>query len=191
MRARVWHGGDVIEDVVEDADRAEVQKFLQDHIPGIAHNAVPMSASDGMYAPVIVRAVDQDGGLIGAALSCRAQVAAMASALAGGRLPGLGDFAPVMDVHSELDLLAVDPEARGQGIGSALLSAVEARLRGRGVKCWFGNVTPGLDVERLRRFYGRHGFDIGPPGAALPPLLGRTWVMPGTAPAAFFFWRKL
>jgi GNAT superfamily N-acetyltransferase len=148
----------VIEDVHDDADRAQVQELLQGLIPGIAHNAVPMSASDFMFAPVIVRAVDDDGRLVGAALSCRAQVAATASALPGRAVPGLGDFGPVMEVHSELDLLAVAPDARGQGVGSALLSAVEARLRERGVRWWFGNVTHGLDIERLRRFYSRHGF---------------------------------
>ncbi len=72
----------VIEDVHDDADRAQVQELLQGLIPGIAHNAVPMSASDFMFAPVILRAVD-DGRLVGAALSCRAQVAAMASARPG------------------------------------------------------------------------------------------------------------
>jgi GNAT superfamily N-acetyltransferase len=183
--------GGVIEDVHEDADRAQVQQFLQSIIPGIAPNAVPMSASDGMYSPVIMRAVDDDGHLVGAALSCRAQVAAMASALRGRTLPRLGDFGPVLDAHSELDLLAVAPEVRCQGIGSSLLSAVEGRLRERGVHCWFGNVTPAMDVNRLRSFYSRHGFEVGLPGRPLPPLLGREWVMPGTPPAAFFFWRRL
>lgn len=187
----MWHGAAVIEDVLEDRDRAQVQEFLQGLIPGIAHNAVPMTASDRMYAPVIVRAVDKSGDLVGAALSCRAQAAAMASAMPGKALPGLGEFGSVMDVHSELDLLAVAPDARGKGIGSELMSAVEERLRERGVKWWFGNVTSGLDADRLRRFYSRHGFDVGPPGQPLPPLLGREWVMPGTPPAAFFFWRRL
>lgn len=61
------------------------------------------------------------------------------------------------------------------------MSAVEARLRKRGVRWWFGNLTPGLDAERLRRFYSRYGFDIGPSCQRLPPLLGRVWVMPGDA----------
>ena len=159
-------------------------------IPGIVPTAVPMSQFDGMYTPVIVRAVDDDGRLIGAALSCRAQVAAMASMMPGQTLPGSDDFGPVMDSHSELDLLAVAPDAQGQGVGSALLSAVEARLRERGVRCWFGNVTEDSDAERLRRFYERQGFNVGLPGQPLPPLLGRTWVLPRTPPAAFFFWRS-
>lgn len=98
-----------------DADRAQVQELLYAAIPGIARNAVPMSQFDGMYAPVIVRAVDDGGGLIGAALSCRAQVPAMTSMTPARTMPGLGDFGPVMDDHSELDLLAVAPHARGHG----------------------------------------------------------------------------
>lgn len=79
----------------------------------------------------------------------------------------------------------------GRGVRSELISIVEERLGERGVRVWFGNVTLGLDAERLRRFYGRHGFDVGVPGRSLPPLLGRKWVMPGTPPPAFYFWRRL
>lgn len=181
----------MITDVYDDADRDQVQKLLQALIPDIAPTAVPMSKFDGMYAPVIMKAIDDDGALIGAVLSCRAQIAAAASLAPEQALPGMPSYGPVMDTHSELDLLAVAPDARGRGVGSALLSAVEDRLRERGVRWWFGNVTHQLDAERLRRFYERHGSEVGPVGEPLPPLLGRTWVMPGTAPAVFYFWRKL
>lgn len=58
----VWHGAGVIEDVRDDADRDRVQEFLQSLVPGIAHNAVPMSSSDGMCAPVIMQELDDAGG---------------------------------------------------------------------------------------------------------------------------------
>jgi GNAT superfamily N-acetyltransferase len=169
----------VIEDVREDADRTGVQRFLQGLLPDIAHNAVPMSASDGMYAPVVVRAVRDDGQIVGATLSCRAQVAAMASAMPGRALPGLGDFGSVMDVHSELDLLAVAPEARGQGVGSALMSAVEARLRERGVRWWFGNVTPTSTPN------GSAGSTAGTASTSARPVScsRRCWAASGSCPA--------
>lgn len=181
----------MISDAHNDADRNQVQALLQALIPDIAPTAVPMSDLDAVYASVIVRAVDNAGVLIGAALSCRAQIAAAAMKAPGQALPGLGRYGQVMDTHSELDLLAVAVDSRGQGVGSALLAAVQDRLLDRGVRVWFGNVTSGLDAERLRVFYERHGFQVGPEGEPLPPLLGRTWTMPGTAPAAFYFWKKL
>jgi len=75
--------------------------------------------------------------------------------------------------------------------GSQLLNYLEDQLRQRGVRVWFGNATPDLDVDRLRMFYERHGFRVLPDGAPLPPLLGKEWVMPGTAQPTFYLWKRL
>jgi GNAT superfamily N-acetyltransferase len=147
-----------------------------------------MTRMDRMYAPLILRCRDDETGeLLGASLTCRAQVAAI-SLMAGGDPLGFG---AVLDAHSELDLMAVRPDARGDGIGARLIEQMEQRLRARGVRVWFGNVTPNLNVEALTRFYARNGFNVCELGAPLPPLLGREWEPPNTAPPAFYFWRKL
>lgn len=59
------------------------------------------------------------------------------------------------DPLAELSILAVLPEARGQGLGSALLDAVEARLRELGVAdMTISVVTTNVDAMRL---YERRG----------------------------------
>jgi GNAT superfamily N-acetyltransferase len=59
------------------------------------------------------------------------------------------------DPLAELAILAVLPEARGQGIGSALLDAVEARLRELGVgDMAIDVITANVDAVRL---YERRG----------------------------------
>ena len=56
----------------------------------------------------------------------------------------------------ELESLAVLPEARGRGIGTALMEAVEAELLRLGI----GELEIGILVtnEGATRFYERHGF---------------------------------
>jgi GNAT superfamily N-acetyltransferase len=59
------------------------------------------------------------------------------------------------DPLAELSILAVLPEARGRGIGSALLDAVEARLLAMGVQdMTISVVTTNVDAMRL---YERRG----------------------------------
>jgi ribosomal protein S18 acetylase RimI-like enzyme len=53
--------------------------------------------------------------------------------------------------------LYVVPECRGQGIGSALLSAAERRLRERGVDAI--SLEAMAANEPARRFYRRHGYE--------------------------------
>lgn len=155
--------------------------------------------SNDQYAPLVLRYDDPDTGqLIGGALTCRAQVAAMAQ-MTGGRLPAqmfgrtgpMIDFGSVMDLHNELDLMCVTPPARGRGVGAALLAYMEQNLRSRGVKVWFGNATPDLETDKLREFYGRHGFTVLADGQPLPPLLGRPWIAPTVDRPAFYFYKKL
>lgn len=70
-----------------------------------------------------------------------------------------------------LETLSVDPVARGQGIGTALLDAVRARLSARGVVRI--ELTAVAANTRVRAFYERQGFGVpfvrmaaeGPPPA--------------------------
>lgn len=171
-----------------DQELGAVQRRLEAAIPGIAPDAVPRTSwGQQNFDVTVAQFLNDQDELVGAALTCRAQVA-VSSMMMGDPL----GVAPVLDRHSELDLIAVRPEARGQGIGSAMIDFLEQGLDAADVKVWFGNVTTGQDVEQLRSFYSRHGFTVGAPGAPLPPLLGKTWTAPFlAAKPAFYFYKVL
>lgn len=109
----------------------------------------------------------------------------------GAPLPPAADYTAVLNRHSELDLISVLPDARGQGIGSQMLAYLEQQLRVRGVRVWFGNVTVDLDVDRLRAFYTSHGFTVLQPVEPLPPFFGHEWVPPSAPPPAYYFHKAL
>ncbi len=67
-----------------------------------------------------------------------------------------------------LDELYVAPEARGRGIGSALLSAVESVIRERGGRL-VEIAVDSADTD-ARRFYERHGYTDTEPGQDQPSL---------------------
>ena len=176
-----------IEYVSTDTGRVEVRDFIAEHIPGIAATAVPVTAIDAAYAPHVPVVRNDDGRIIAAALTCRAQVAA------GAAMTGRGQqmFGTALDKHSELDLLAVAGDARGNGLGTLLVNDMEAKLMHQGVRVWFGNVTADSDVRRLRKFYSELGFTVLADGQTLPPLLGKQWVPPFVEPPVFFFYKLL
>jgi ribosomal protein S18 acetylase RimI-like enzyme len=66
---------------------------------------------------------------------------------------------PLSDPAAELETLAVLPSERRQGIGTALLDAVQAELAASGITALSLLVVTGND-EALR-FYERHGFKTG------------------------------
>jgi GNAT superfamily N-acetyltransferase len=122
---------------------------------------------------------------VAAALTCRAFLAG--SAVVTGRAEQM--FGPALDRHSELDLLAVAEGSRGHGLGTSLVKELEAQLAAHGVRVWFGNVTAGNEVDRLRSFYSCLGFAVLADGQLLPPLLGRQWTPPLTEQPVFFFYK--
>ena len=123
-------------------------------------------------------------------MSCRTQVAAGAIMARRAGLPDRYNVLPVVDAHSELDILAVDAAYRGRGLGSTLIRFLEDELARRKVRAWFGNVTVNLDAGRLRAFYQSHGFTVLPDFTPLPPLLGRNWMLPGGASPQFYFYKR-
>lgn len=173
--------------VSADAERLEVRDFLAAHIPGIASTAVPATAMDAAYAPLVPVVRAEDGRILAAALTCRSQVAAAAA------MTGRGEqlFGAALERHSELDLLAVAEDVRGQGLGTLLIKDMQERLVERGVRVWFGNVSVSSDADRLRGFYSTLGFKVLGNGQPLPPLLGKEWIPPFAELPAYFFYRRL
>lgn len=171
-------------------ERAEVQALFSRVFVGIEDNAVPVVEHDYLYAPLIPQIREESGRLIAAAMTCRTQIAASAIMASHARLPDRFGVLPLLDKHSELDLIAVDRSHTGHGYGSSLIAYLDAKLASRGVRAWFGNVTTNLDVDRLRGFYRSHGFTVVPDFQPLPPLLGRNWVMPNAAVPQFYFYRR-
>lgn len=171
-------------------ERAEVQALFSAVFDGIEPNAVPVVEHDYLYTPLIAQVRDESGRLIAAAMTCRTQVAAGALLASRAGLPDRFNVMPVIDAHSELDLLAVDPAHRSHGLGSSLIRFLEGELERRQVRAWFGNVTVNLDARRLRTFYQLHGFTVLPDFTLLPPLLGRNWVLPGAASPQFYFYKR-
>ncbi|APU16433.1 MULTISPECIES: GNAT family N-acetyltransferase [Actinoalloteichus] len=184
----------MISEADTDPRRRDVLDLFTAVIDKVEPTAVPMTELDELYAPLVLQYHDPETGrLLGAALSCRAQIA-VGSALrlmSGQRMPRELDFGPVLDRHSQLQLLAVVPEARGQGIGGRLLEESKNRLRDRGVRVWFGNVTVDQEADSLRRLFARHGFTVLDAGAPLPMLLGRHWRTPEPEAVAYHFYQQL
>jgi ribosomal protein S18 acetylase RimI-like enzyme len=73
--------------------------------------------------------------------------------------PGDDDTWPVGAHLAELISLAVAPDARGRGLGTALMDAVDAELERRGVRDLEVAVMAGND--RARSFYERRGLRVG------------------------------
>ena len=69
---------------------------------------------------------------------------------------GPDDTFPLGDRYAEIYTLSVAPAARGQGIGSRLLDAVEARLTALGIRDVA--VAAMTENEAALRFYERRGF---------------------------------
>jgi ribosomal protein S18 acetylase RimI-like enzyme len=59
-------------------------------------------------------------------------------------------------VRGDVESLAVSPEARGEGVGTALLGAVRAELEARGCRHW--SISVASDNAGAVRLYERVGF---------------------------------
>lgn len=174
-------------------ERVEVHALFDQAIGGIDPNAVPKVEHDRLYDPIVAQIRDEEGLLLAAALTCRSQRAVVAARMATMLKAGVGDptgVVDVVDLHSELDLIAVRASHRGQGLGSQLIRHLEQSLVQKGVRAWSGNVVDALNATPLRAFYERHGFEVLPDGQPLPKLLGRDWTpLQPTQPPTFSFYK--
>ena len=68
---------------------------------------------------------------------------------------------------AELKRLFVDPAARGQGVGSAIVQAIEQAAAAEGIQTLF--LETGVKSFEALRLYERHGFAECDPFAAYRP----------------------
>lgn len=170
-------------------ERQEAQALFEATVKDIAPTAVPAPEHDGMFRTLLAQVRDEDGRLVAAAMSCEPMLTASLGMLAPEMLPA--GLKKAVGQTSELDLIAVLPEHRCKGLGSRMIEFLEPLLIERGVRTWFGHSTDYLDIEALRRFYARHGFNIVPAGELLPPFHGQKWEAPLAKNAPLSFWKRL
>lgn len=95
----------------------------------------------------------------------------------GSELGAVGSLFPVSETEMELGVLAVKPELRGAGLGSALLAAIEAEAVRAGANRLTVETLRSEDADttaRLERFYRQRGYvdeQEGPLGPTLSKRL--------------------
>ena len=87
-----------------------------------------------------------------------------------GRALGCGGYVLLDEHAAEMKRLFVDPAARGQGVGAALVQIIERTAAREGVTVLF--LETGIKSDEALRLYRRLGFEPCPPFAAykLDPL---------------------
>lgn len=171
-------------------ERQELRDFLAENLHDIAPDAVPKPEWDRNYETVALT-VRREGRLVAGLLTCYTQIASASFMVPEGTNAMMDKVRRLAPLHAELDLVAVSPEARSSGLGTALISEAEGILRKRGTAFWFGCVTDDLEVDRLRSYYQKLGFTLLPDGTRLPPFKGIEWVPAHSEDAAFWFYKRL
>ncbi|MCU1403777.1 MAG: acetyltransferase family protein [Glaciihabitans sp.] len=174
----------------DDASRRRVQELFSRTIDGASPTAVPKVADNNLYAPLVLQVHSAAGKLVAAGLSLRAPMAIwyFAELKAGEEQAELEEE---LDRVSNLDLMAVEPEFRGQGLGALLIAEMAKHLSHSGTRVWFGGISKSDNSASLVTFYEKHGFKVLEPGAPLPNFLGRRWTVPHTSEPRFWFYTTL
>lgn len=84
-----------------------------------------------------------------------------------GRALGCGGYVLLPENAAEMKRLFVDPAARGQGVGAAIIRAVETAAAREGVRTLF--LETGIQSFEALRLYKRLGFAERGPFAAYQP----------------------
>lgn len=85
------------------------------------------------------------------------------SAWLGNGLAGIGAFKVLSSDHGEIKSMHTVTEARGKGVGGALLSRIEEAARGMALKRLSLETHPGDHFAAAIALYRRHGFTECPP----------------------------
>lgn len=178
-----------ISQAMTSPERDAAQQLFEDTFANLPGDAVPSYLEGHPVKPVLAIATDDAGEVVGAALACRPVLVARALESAG--VPplrrmlnerigwDLACYESVPDLVYELDLMAVAPDSRGNGVGEGLVRFVETALTNAGVHALIGHATPAMGGAEARGFYERCGFAVLKDGRDIPKFVGRRYSVPG------------
>ncbi len=129
---------------------------MVEHHRDLVGNRIPVRPGDEAWTirqQEYASALDDDTGTL---LLARSPAADEAVGYAFCRVGPSGSTFDLGQTRGEVESLAVSPEARGQGIGSALLESCRQVLRDRHCTHWAVGVVDGNPASRL---YQRAGFE--------------------------------
>ena len=141
------------------------------------------SAAASMSLPLVAR--DRDRQVVGALLAVPSGTVASTVS----RLPGYERYAlPSMLKYAKIKAVAVREDARGRGIGAALLKRCVQVYWQLDYMLLFGEFETGRD---LRAYYTRQGFTVLRPGQStdVGTMLAGVPVQLGAGPGETFFYR--
>lgn len=126
-------------------------------VPADTPALVALSGSSGLFKPDELDAVR---GMLDEYHATNAAGHRIFAYEDGGALVGVAYFAPkaFTDRVWELLMIAVDEPRHRQGVGSALLLAVEGAVRASGGRLLLIETSDKAGFERTRLFYRKHGY---------------------------------
>jgi ribosomal protein S18 acetylase RimI-like enzyme len=134
-------------------DLAPLWKALLDHVAALPESIVPVRPSDESWE---LERKEMLAALAGDAFALVARRGGEAVGYLFARIEGPDPVWYTGDTHAELAHLSVAEAERGNGVGSALLDAMDAELERRGVEDVEIGVDTGNDVAA--RFYEGRGY---------------------------------
>lgn len=172
-----------------NAERRAAERLWAQHGDWVVHSGIICDpADDDVYLPLVAQ-VHIEGRLVGATYT--RPLRSFAEQANDPDEPNRERCRELLPRYIELDAMAVDPRFRGQGIGAAMLNYLEPKIRARGGRMLFGQVTSDAEASFLRRYYSQLGFRCMPEGEPLPPMLGMEMEHRDPSVVWFFFWKQL
>lgn len=173
-----------------DAERAAVRKFLTGQFGAEASRVIPSKDDDKFFASTVLQAATPAGQIVGTIVTRRSPMAVAYYTSVGQGLEPV-DYELELERVSYLDIMAVASGERRRGIGTALIAALEERLRAAGVKVWFGGIGNTPESVSVADYFQNRGFQVLAPGNQLPSFLGRRWTLPHSPQPRVWFYTQL
>ncbi|WP_213816118.1 GNAT family N-acetyltransferase [Glaciihabitans sp. dw_435] len=173
-----------------EKERAAVRAFLTGQFGAEASRVIPSLDDDKFFASTVLQAATPTGKIIGTIVTRRSPMAVAYYTSVGQGLEPV-DYELELERVSYLDIMAVAPGERRRGVGTALIAALEERLRAAGVKIWFGGIGNTPESVPVADYFQNRGFQVLAPGNLLPSFLGRRWTLPHSPQPRVWFYKQL